>query len=398
MTAGEVSARRHTRLSMEHRRNRLERRYQRLLLMYPATYRREHGDEMIGVLLASASGGASHAGDVLDLVAGAVRIRGRVATRSLRAAWRTIRPMSMRSVRSLRSAGSMREGVRDARWTDALAVVSVVAPLLLLVAALTQFDIPQAAASLVVRQPFWPFSGGYYLADWPLTVGGAGVFLLALCRLGRSAGLLAVATGLAQLVALPVLGVASYTDPALAFTVLLSFTAAAGLLLSPGPARGLALVRWWGLAAIGVVALVLGGLSLGGFSLSGTLLFGTSAPFPAVPGSISSTGMGALVPAAIAGLPGDILIAVVLAAAGLLCLLTPVTRRVLPLLAIPVIPYGIIWQHKLATDLIGRLNVTVPATYVTLYLVPLVVAAAIVAGTRVAARRRAAASVTPLSR
>jgi hypothetical protein len=39
---------------------------------------------------------------------------------------------------------------RDPRWSDALAVVSVVAPLLLLVAALAEFDIPQATGTAAV--------------------------------------------------------------------------------------------------------------------------------------------------------------------------------------------------------------------------------------------------------
>src|SRR6266568_8082568 len=122
---------------------RMEKRYRRLLALYPKDHRREHAEEMVGVLLA-ADGDAQvrtskpvawalrlgqHAADSADLVDGALRIRGRIALNRLqRTHW-------------------LSWTVRDQRWSDALAVVSVVAPLLLLVAALTEFRIPQAVAS-----------------------------------------------------------------------------------------------------------------------------------------------------------------------------------------------------------------------------------------------------------
>ena len=125
------------------RRSRMETWYRRLLALYPKDHRREHAEEMVGVLLA-ADGAAQvrapkpvawalrlgqHTADSADLVGGALRIRGRIALNRLkRAHW-------------------LSWTVRDQRWSDALAVVSVVAPLLLLVAALTEFRIPQAVAS-----------------------------------------------------------------------------------------------------------------------------------------------------------------------------------------------------------------------------------------------------------
>ncbi|MGH3199194.1 MAG: hypothetical protein ACRDOH_01820 [Streptosporangiaceae bacterium] len=39
---------------LEHRRNRREKRYRRLLALYPRDHRREHAEEMVGVLLAVA--------------------------------------------------------------------------------------------------------------------------------------------------------------------------------------------------------------------------------------------------------------------------------------------------------------------------------------------------------
>jgi hypothetical protein len=122
----------------EHRRNRLERRFRRLLVLYPVEHRRVHGSEMIDVLLAdslsrdaySLDTGIQHALDVADLVSGAVRIRTRGIVRAIR------RPRSPRVAVSQPSpAGTP---VRDERWRDALAVVRVIAPLLLLIAALVQ--------------------------------------------------------------------------------------------------------------------------------------------------------------------------------------------------------------------------------------------------------------------
>lgn len=63
----------------------LERRYRRLLAWYPAAHRSSHGEEMIGVLMASAGDGqrAPRPADALDLIAGGLRIRLRAAL-----AWR----------------------------------------------------------------------------------------------------------------------------------------------------------------------------------------------------------------------------------------------------------------------------------------------------------------------
>ena len=193
---------RHARLRLEHRRHRLERRYRRLLALYPKDHRREHAEEMVGVLLAAAAHGAQpptdeprtaeprtvepgtvepgtveprtveprtveprmadlaararcsgqHAADCADLVAGALRIRGRMAVNRIRRAhWFAV-------------------PVRDPRWSDALAVVSVVAPLLLLVAALAEFDIPQATVSGMTGHPYWPLGSAVYVSDLPLTL------------------------------------------------------------------------------------------------------------------------------------------------------------------------------------------------------------------------------------
>jgi hypothetical protein len=59
----------------------LERRYRRLLAWYPSGYRSRHGEEMIGVLIASAHEGQRRPqpAEALDLIAGGLRIRLRAA-------------------------------------------------------------------------------------------------------------------------------------------------------------------------------------------------------------------------------------------------------------------------------------------------------------------------------
>lgn len=88
--------------------DRLERRYRRLLALYPAEHRRAYQDEMLGVLLAGARPGQRLPGlrDTLDLLRAAVTVRLR----------------------------QTRLGPLDAQWGDAAAVAGVLVPMLLLAA------------------------------------------------------------------------------------------------------------------------------------------------------------------------------------------------------------------------------------------------------------------------
>jgi hypothetical protein len=347
---------------------RMEIWYRRLLTLYPKDHRREHAEEMVGVLLAAAGQEqpaasrlgrvqrvGQHAADSADLIGGALRIRGRMAlNRVRRTRW-------------------LAWTVRDERWSDALAVVSVIAPVLLLVAALTEFRIPQAVASSLTGHPHWRFSEALTVADLPMAAGATGVTVLTFLRLRRLAGLGALATAIGQIAAGTVPAMAGYASPAVAFTVLLSCTAAAALLLSPGPDRGLALLTRSGTALVGVAALI-----LGGFSVGGTVWFGTEG---AAAGDFGGH---------IAGLPADLLIAAVLVTVAAGCLRAAVSRRVLVLLAIPVIPYAFLWQEKLAGDLFGppgTATAPIPSSIPLLYLPPLLLACLIVAGTWLARRR-----------
>jgi hypothetical protein len=357
---------------LQRRRSRMERRYRRLLALYPKDHRREHAEEMVGVLLA-ADGDApvraptpaawarrlgQHTADIADLIGGALRIRGRVM---------------LNRVRRMRWLSAT---VRDRRWSDALAVVSVIAPLLLLVAALTEFRIPQAVASSITGHPHWGVSATLGLADLPMAAGAPGVALLVFLGLRRLAGLGALATAIGQIAASAVPAFAGYADPAVAFTVLLSCTAAVALLFSPGPDRGLALLTRGGTALVGVGALI-----LGGFSVGGEVWFG---PVDGAPSRFDDFG------GKVAGLPADLLIAAVLITAAAACLRAPVSRRVLALLAIPVIPYAFLWQEKLAADLFGQPGggaAVIPSSIPMLYLPPLLLASLILTGTWLARRR-----------
>jgi hypothetical protein len=355
------------------RRARMERRYRRLLTLYPRAHRQEHAEEMIGVLFAAADydarirapkpvawalRSAQHVADCADLVAGAARIRGRMVVGRVKQATRSSWM------------------VRDRRWGDALAVVSVIAPLLLLVAALAEFHLPQAVASSLTGHPQWRLTATLGLGDLPLAAGAPAVAVLALLRQRRLAGLGAVAAATGQVAAAmqrPAPAFTGYSSPVVAFTVLLACTAAAALLISPGPDRGLTLLTRGGAVLIGAGALVLGGFSVGGNV------------WLASPGGFTR-GLGSEV----TGLPGDLLIAAVLVAVAAGCLRAPVSRRVLALLAIPVIPYAVLWQDKLASDLFGQAggaSASISSSLPLLYLPPLLLAGVIVAGTWLARRR-----------
>ncbi|MFI5064156.1 MAG: hypothetical protein ACHP9Z_09290 [Streptosporangiales bacterium] len=56
----------------------LERRYRRLLAWYPAGHRRDHEEEMLGVLLAAARGGQRRPalGDAVNLIWGSAADQG----------------------------------------------------------------------------------------------------------------------------------------------------------------------------------------------------------------------------------------------------------------------------------------------------------------------------------
>jgi hypothetical protein len=222
----------------------LERRYRRLLAWYPAEYRGIYGEEMLGVLMAAAAargGGRPGVADTLNLVGSGLRAR-------------------------LRTIGTG----TDPAWRDALAIYSLMAPVLC-IAALYQ-------APWFLDFLLWGHGGGvntlallhvfalhlpFHVIAWiiyvitmasPLTP-----MVLSVLRLRRMAILAAVVllawTSLQA--SLSWQGQASNTIALLTvFAVEL-----AALIASDGPRRGLRLVTWKGLLMAApwlVIAVIVG--------------------------------------------------------------------------------------------------------------------------------------------
>jgi hypothetical protein len=101
-------------------------------------------------------------------------------------------------------------------------------------------------------------------------------------------------------------------SPGLALKTYLGLVAAAGALLSQGPRRGMQILRWWGAAVIGVIALWLAELTKG----------------PEFDIPIKQ------------GTPPVLLIGASLLLGVAVCLISRTGRRVLVLLAIPGVPYA----------------------------------------------------------
>jgi hypothetical protein len=247
----------------------LARGYRRLLACYPAWYRRIHEDEMLAVLLAGAPQdkqwpGIAEAG---DLLLGALRIR----------------------------CQPRRAGEAEPAWRDALAVLSVIVPLLVLLT---------SAAQLIQALPTFPAPGPF--ADgFPLSVlqslavpfGLAALVLLAL-RMRRLAALAAAGLLIWLLSGLPSQGVALAMFDAYLFLAMgleiLALTA------SLGPRRGLQILTW----------------RHGAFTVIATLLFGTVVP-----------------------MTQPVRLAVIAVICAGMALASPLGRWLLLLLAIPAYPF-----------------------------------------------------------
>jgi hypothetical protein len=214
-------------------RARLERRYRRLLRCYPSGQR----EEMLGVLLAAARPGqrAPGARQTVNLVACGLAIRARRAV----------------------AAGP---------WQDALAVVSLVVPVLMLVIAILDVAVEVRQQVTIDAYPpgipFWRL--GLVPAGW-LAV----VLLLGLAGRRRTAAVIASAL-LALALVNPLSEVVHLTGteyvavPLLLYTasvtpVVLTSLAACSLAFSAGPRRGLAITgRWRACLMIAGLAVVFG--------------------------------------------------------------------------------------------------------------------------------------------
>jgi hypothetical protein len=187
----------------------LEHGYRRLLACYPAEHRRAYAEEMVGVLLASASDGQRRPGlrDTADLIAGAVKVR----------------------LRNLVSADP------DPGWRDALALTSLLAPLLLAVLLVGQ-DLGWMATLLWHSRngasgfgyPIWPA----LVLLVPLAIALAGLRQTAVAATAALLAWITMQAAIGQLLIYPRVG---------AYLVLLGVQAVA-LARSDGPRHGLRLI------------------------------------------------------------------------------------------------------------------------------------------------------------
>jgi hypothetical protein len=135
------------------RRRGLENWYRRLLVAYPAGHRRQYGQEMLGVMLADANERGQRRPSLresLDLLSGGLKIRAR-----------------RRPTLSFRTPS----------WRDALAVVSLIGPLILL--ANTAMTLNMITAELIPEPYPRSFPWGEFALDAPRWLGWPVVLALA---------------------------------------------------------------------------------------------------------------------------------------------------------------------------------------------------------------------------
>lgn len=209
----------------------LERRYRRLLAWYPCDHRADHAEEMLGVLMAAAHQEQTRpgAGESVNLLAGAARIR-------------------------LRRAAAFFGGPC---WRDALAVVSVLAPVLLLAWSM-KATIPEFMRELLV----WHGLGAIHWArgEMSFLAGSLAVAALVLLRWRRAATVAAMATVAGQVLVFVARVHTGWWFAGAPYTpvqMFLGVLTLAGLLCSDGPQRGLEVLGRWrsGLIIGGVLAL-----------------------------------------------------------------------------------------------------------------------------------------------
>lgn len=203
----------------------LEKRYRRLLAWYPKAFRHDQGDEMLGVLMAGARRGQRRPGpgDSADLIKSAVVMR-------------------------FRRTGSVADGKP---WSDALALFTLVAPVMLLLATVLEVAVPYHLPSPSPRypRPLPPWLsfrdiGGLSLLTAPafdITLGCMTV-IAALVLLGMRWPALAAIAGTAAYWIIS--GGIPVPFPLRALSVAVYLLAGAALLASPGPRRGRELIGW----------------------------------------------------------------------------------------------------------------------------------------------------------
>jgi len=199
----------------------LERRYRRLLGWYPASFRKENEDEVLGVLMASARDGKRwpSAAEAADVLLSALRMRFR-----------------------LPPAGSDNPG-----WSDAWAAFSVLAPVFLLVASLVVVEVPPYRLHVRSTAPWFNVNIAPH-PGWLFYDAHAFYILLAFQVLA----VVAVLAGRRWVALAVILGSAvywgvtqgTYPEPVTLVTSAAYILEVVALLASPGPRRGRTLLTW----------------------------------------------------------------------------------------------------------------------------------------------------------
>jgi len=319
----------------------LEGSYRRLLRWYPSSYRKRHGEEILGVLMAAAEPGRHRPGarESVDLLWSALKIRIRMTLR----------------------------GADSQPWQAALALVGVLLPLLMLLLRLTEFLVRGAQygfgtpADILIGAYGEPgsYASSFQLNPYSvaltgnvtdaLTAGPLPALILAVlvCLGWRRAGAV-----FAAFVPLAFLGIAltnGYTllaGPRLDVTLYAYGLEALILLAAPGTARGWRALRWQPSALLAVATVAAGVAMNGGLWLlfHGPLTAPTSRlsrilfreRLASLPHGfvdrlfgIGAGGWGAWL------LYQGTLVAIIAAALVIMLVSSPVNRRALFLLAIP---------------------------------------------------------------
>jgi hypothetical protein len=306
----------------------LERRYRRLLALYPADYRAEYGDEMLGVLMSAAAPDRQYprAGEAANLLvnAGAQRLRGGGTTT-----------------------------VGGGPWTDAVAVIGTILPLFLLARSVRAIT-DRIGWSERMFVP-WPTPD---LVTWLRIAGWAAISVAVLIGMRRIATVMAAAIVVGEVA----VAVVRMPDPRFypedsvaAFWTLLLAVLATGAIAMTGRRRGVVLIGRIRLMLVGLAAAVAAAAPL-------------AVPYLVTPPAVPKdpdvvfyavpVDANALIAAAIA-LYGSVAVSVVVAAFGL----DPaVRRRVAALLAAVVALFLVVqfsaevsfaWSYTAAPALTG---------------------------------------------
>jgi hypothetical protein len=231
----------------------LERRYRRLLAWYPAAFRREREEEMLAVLLAGARRGQQRPGlpESIDLIRRAIGMR-------------------------VRLLGSRLPGKE---WADGLAVFSVTAPMMLLLATVLEVAVPYRLPAPARAMPLarflgaQPQIGGLHLLTFrPFAVALAcQVVIAALALAGQRWLALAALAGTAGCW---IANIYLVPDLLQVLSVSVFLLAGAALIASGGPRHGRQLLTW----RHGIVL----ALCVAAVQVS-TLMYDAASPFARVP-------------------------------------------------------------------------------------------------------------------